>query len=261
MTIFVIFFGIGAATAPGPEDDDVIPTSTTTTEPAKESTTAEALKTPTDDYDDLKVDVTLAKAAATQNSVRRSVTSTKKSSERQAEVPIAGKQSKATVTHISADNDAEVEATNPEEEPTKVEKSTTKIAEEPTTKVVKSSGGTVQITDDEYYYICCLVYGEAGAEPYDGQVLVAQCFYNAMEECGKDAYSTAKAYGYTGSTQKGTNQSVKKAVAAVFYDGYRYTKEPVLFFYAPGITTSSWHESQTLVCEVGGHRFFKRNGS
>ncbi|MBQ6510888.1 cell wall hydrolase [Candidatus Saccharibacteria bacterium] len=125
-------------------------------------------------------------------------------------------------------------------------------------KAAKSSSGSVSITDDEFYFICCLVYGEAGDEPYDGQVLVAQCFYNAMKESGMNAYDTRSAYGYYGSTSKGTSESVKKAVRAVFYEGYRYTDAEVLYFYAPSMCKSSWHESQIFVCEVGGHRFFAK---
>lgn len=29
-----------------------------------------------------------------------------------------------------------------------------------------------------------------------------------------------------------------------------------MFFYNPAKVTSTWHESQTFVIEVGGHRFF-----
>lgn len=100
--------------------------------------------------------------------------------------------------------------------------------------------------------------GEAGNEPYDGQVLVAQCLYNAMEESGKNAWDIKSTYGYCGSTSKTPTKSVKKAVSAVFYDGYKQTNEKVLFFYAPKYCAGEWHQTQKFVCEVGGHRFFAR---
>lgn len=31
---------------------------------------------------------------------------------------------------------------------------------------------------------------------------------------------------------------------------------PVMYFYNPALVTSTWHESQIFVAEVGGHRFF-----
>ncbi len=239
------------------------------TEPTTRIETEDSAKKATEEYSDLVVDISVAKAEARGQSNRTAIeeatTKTKVETE-------SLKSKKSTVEQTTAAKAAEIEVTKAEVDETEVETATetepakeeeTK-AEEPTTQVsTKKGSGSVQISDDEYYYICCLLYGEAGAEPYDGQILVAQCFYNAMEECGCDAYTTAKKYGYTGSTKKGTNESCKKAVAAVFYDGYRYTNEPVLFFYSPRYMKnhwSSWHESQTFVCEVGGHRFFKRNG-
>lgn len=117
---------------------------------------------------------------------------------------------------------------------------------------------TVTITNDEYDYICRIVMGEAGNEPYDGQILVAQCLYNAMAESGKNAWDVKKTYGYCGSTSKAPTESVKKAVSAVFYEGYKYTDAKVLFFYAPRYCTGEWHETQKFICQVGGHRFFAR---
>jgi len=31
----------------------------------------------------------------------------------------------------------------------------------------------------------------------------------------------------------------------------------ILYFYAPALVSSEWHESQTYVCTIGGHRFFE----
>ena len=34
----------------------------------------------------------------------------------------------------------------------------------------------------------------------------------------------------------------------------------ILYFYAPALVSSEWHESQTYVCTIGGHRFFGEAG-
>lgn len=134
------------------------------------------------------------------------------------------------------------------------------VEEEKTTRSKEKLEKTkaIAITNDEYDYICRIVMGEAGNEPYDGQILVAQCLYNAMAESGKNAWNVKSVYGYCGSTNTTPTKSVKNAVAAVFYDGYRYTNEKVLYFYAPAYCSGSWHETQRFVCQVGGHRFFAR---
>lgn len=38
------------------------------------------------------------------------------------------------------------------------------------------------------------------------------------------------------------------------------TDAKILFFYAPALVSSEWHESQTYVCTIGGHRFFGEAG-
>lgn len=111
------------------------------------------------------------------------------------------------------------------------------------------------LTEAERDVIERVVMAEAGAEPYDGQVLIAQCILNAAERSGIRPDEAVVEYQYTPKRQEPT-ESVKKAVAAVFDDGEQVTAEPVLYFYAPGVTYSTFHESQNFVIEVGGHRFF-----
>ena len=50
---------------------------------------------------------------------------------------------------------------------------------------------------------------------------------------------------------------VKSAVSDVFDDGDVATDAEILYFYAPELCQSLWHESQTYVCTIGGHRFFE----
>jgi spore germination cell wall hydrolase CwlJ-like protein len=55
------------------------------------------------------------------------------------------------------------------------------------------------------------------------------------------------------------SESVKEAVYAVFDKGNKIVDEPILYFYAPKYCEGEWHETQSFVIEVGGHRFFKEH--
>lgn len=112
------------------------------------------------------------------------------------------------------------------------------------------------LSDYERWVAECIVMGESGNQPYEGQVLVAQCILNA---CLKDRIlpSTVRVrYKYSGWHESPT-ESVKQAVSAVFDEGYQVTNEPILYFYAPKYAKGTWHETQCHVVTVGGHKFFK----
>lgn len=112
------------------------------------------------------------------------------------------------------------------------------------------------LSEYERWVAECMVMGESGSESYEGQVLVAQCILNA---CLKDRImpSTVRVrYKYSGWHESPT-ESVKKAVSAVFDDGYQITNEPILYFYAPKYAVGRFHETQCHVITVGGHKFFK----
>lgn len=132
----------------------------------------------------------------------------------------------------------------------KVAKSTTKKTE-PTTK----SKSVFYLSDYERRVVECIVMGESGAEPYKGQILVAQCILNGCKKEGVKPSSLRTKYKYSGWNSN-PSESVKKAVSAVFDDGYKVTNECILYFYAPKYAKGRWHETQKFVCEVGGHRFF-----
>lgn len=135
------------------------------------------------------------------------------------------------------------------------ENATAEPAAAPTTLVESTPAPRYALSTSERDTVERIVMAEAGGEPYDGQMLVAQCILNAAEKCGKDPSEAAKAYQYTSARPEPT-QSVRDAVAAVFDRGETVTDAPVLYFYNPSIVTSTWHESQSFVIEVGGHRFF-----
>ena len=111
------------------------------------------------------------------------------------------------------------------------------------------------LSDYERRVAECIVMGESGGEPYDGQVLVAQCLLNAcLKEDIQPSVARIK-YGYAGWNNSPSN-SVKSAVSKVFDQGYKITEECILYFYAPVYGITGWHESQKFVIEIGGHRFF-----
>lgn len=104
-----------------------------------------------------------------------------------------------------------------------------------------------------------VVMAEAGAEDYDGMRLVAQCILNACEIDGISPDEAIEKYQYTKPAES-ASEACRGAVRAVFDDGDVVTQERILFFYAPAICYSEWHESQVFVLEHGGHRFFKLKG-
>lgn len=100
-----------------------------------------------------------------------------------------------------------------------------------------------------------VVMAESGGESFEGQMLVAQCILNAAEKEGVQPSEAVVIYSYT-SNRPDPTQSVKDAVAAVFDLGEVAIDAPVMYFYNPALVTSTWHESQIFVAEVGSHRFF-----
>lgn len=117
---------------------------------------------------------------------------------------------------------------------------------------------TIQLSDSERRVVECIVQGEAGSESYKGKVLVAQCILNGCLDTGMQPSGVRKQFQYSG-WKENVSEDTKKAVRAVFDEGYRVVNEPILYFYAPKYCTSKWHETQTHVITEGGHKFFKRN--
>lgn len=115
-----------------------------------------------------------------------------------------------------------------------------------------------KLTDEERTEIERVTMAEAGGEPREGIIAVAQCILNAAENSNISPVEAVKKYGYT-SIRKEPNEAVREAVKAVFDRGETIIDEPILYFYATYIY-SAWHESQEFVIEIGNHRFFKAKG-
>lgn len=118
------------------------------------------------------------------------------------------------------------------------------------------------LTEYETWFIECVVAGEAGGEPYEGKLAVAQCYFSAMFKDGLSATEVKSVYGYSGWNENLYEQNrkaydeVKNAVMDVFYGGKFVTDKPILYFYNPAIVYSNWHESQNYEMTIGGHKFF-----
>lgn len=149
---------------------------------------------------------------------------------------------------------AEIEPVT-ETEPTEETETIIITETEPVTEPVTEAEPAFYLTDDERRVVECLVMGESGAEPYDGQILVAQCILNACLKDDLQPSQVKKQYGYYG-WHNSPSESVKDAVSAVFDNGYKITDELILYFYAPKYSSGSWHETQKFVIQVGGHKFF-----
>ena len=143
-----------------------------------------------------------------------------------------------------------------EDKPTSTEKITiVETMEETTEELATTRTYRYFLSDYERSVVESVVMAEAGGECYDGQMAVAQCILNASEQSNLAPSDAVIKYHYTKRRPEPT-EKVKKAVSAVFDDGETITDEPIMYFYAPDIVYSAWHESQIYVTTIGGHRFF-----
>lgn len=124
------------------------------------------------------------------------------------------------------------------------------------TETVWQSTARYELTAAERDTVERVVMAEAGAEPYEGQIAVAQCILNACELEDMRPDEIVVEYQYTDMRPEPTD-AVKAAVSAVFDYGETVTERKILYFYAPALCESEWHESQDYVMTVGGHRFFE----
>lgn len=125
------------------------------------------------------------------------------------------------------------------------------------------------LTIEERNLIENIVCGEAGNQPYEGKVAVANCILNACLLENKRPKEIQAMYGYAGYKSLEEFESeclsaygninladeVRQAVSQVFDDGEIINNE-ILWFYAPKYSSGTWHQTQRFVVEVGSHRFY-----
>ena len=120
----------------------------------------------------------------------------------------------------------------------------------------------IYLTEDDRWFIECVVAGECAYEPYEGKLAVAQCYFDAMIKDGLTAREVKEVYQYAGWNSDLDKQDrkmyieVMEAVHDIFDVGQFVTEKPILFFYAPSLCDSQWHESQNYAMTIGGHKFF-----
>ena len=118
------------------------------------------------------------------------------------------------------------------------------------------------LTEADRKTIQYIVAGEAKGEPMEGKMAVAQCILHGMVKSDWSAERVRIEYQYSGwddeleNTNSEAWAEVVEAVSRVFDDGELISDKPILYFYAPDITSSSWHESLNFSCELSNHRFF-----
>ena len=126
-----------------------------------------------------------------------------------------------------------------------------------TQKTSRGGSARYSLTPQERDLVERVVMAEAGGESYKGQMLVAQCILNACEIDGIRPAEVIRKYVYAKARPE-PSESVKQAVSAVFDKGETVTDELIVYFYAPALVRSEFHESQIFAIEEGGHRFFCR---
>ena len=118
------------------------------------------------------------------------------------------------------------------------------------------------LTEAERKTIQYIVAGEAKGESMEGKMAVAQCILHGMVKSNWSAERVRIEYQYSGWDDELENVNpeawaeVVEAVSRVFDDGELISDKPILYFYAPDITSSSWHESLNHAVTIEGHKFF-----
>ena len=118
------------------------------------------------------------------------------------------------------------------------------------------------LTEVDRKTIQYIVAGEAKGEPMEGKMAVAQCILNSMVKSNWTAEKVRIEYQYSGwddELEKSNPEAwaeVVEAVSRVFDDGELISDKPILYFYAPNVVSSSWHESLNHAVTIGGHKFF-----
>ena len=118
------------------------------------------------------------------------------------------------------------------------------------------------LTEADRKTIQYIVAGEAKGESIEGKMAVAQCILNGMVKSGWSAERVRIEYKYSGWDDELENVNpeawaeVVEAVSRVFDNGELISDKPILYFYAPNVVSSSWHESLNHAITIEGHKFF-----
>jgi spore germination cell wall hydrolase CwlJ-like protein len=118
-------------------------------------------------------------------------------------------------------------------------------------------GHVINLSDSDRDLVERLIMGESGGIDLTASCLVAQSIRDAMYYKGYSSIQQVRTeMAYSGSITKEPNEYVKQAVKIIFDNGGYVVRHKVLYFYAPKLVSSSWHESRDFIIEYGGHRYF-----
>ncbi|MBE6737173.1 MAG: hypothetical protein E7566_00755 [Ruminococcaceae bacterium] len=184
---------------------------------------------------------------------------------------LSDKQDVETIERAQMFEDAKVEAQKTAEEVKKANEAVSDV--HPNASVSTNSkylleianpddsyiGYSISLTDYDRDILERLVMGEAGGEGFIGCCLVAQAIRDTMISDGyKSVESLRTSMGYYGSLYVTPNEDALNAVKFIFDEGGAAVQHNIVYFYAPAICTSGFHESQEFVVAHNSHRFFDR---
>lgn len=116
--------------------------------------------------------------------------------------------------------------------------------------------GQITLSKEDKELACQIVYGEAGGEGFEGCCLVAQCLKDSMAFLGYSSIADVQKYCRYDGWQKNYSETAKQAVEYIFDQNRSAVAHRLLYFYAPNLCKSEWHESQYFVLQRGNSRFF-----
>ena len=186
---------------------------------------------------------------------------------------LSNKQNDKTVERAQMFEDTKVESVKSAKEVIKTNKAVSKV--HPNASVPANSNTkylldiakpdknyvsySISLTDYDRDILERLVMGEAGGEGYIGCCLVAQAIRDTMISDGyKSVESLRTSMGYYGSLYTTPNEDALNAVKFIFDEGGAAVQHSIIYFYAPAVCTSGFHESQEFVVAHNSHRFFDR---
>jgi spore germination cell wall hydrolase CwlJ-like protein len=101
-----------------------------------------------------------------------------------------------------------------------------------------------------------VVMAEAGNQPPEGMMAVAQCIIDAARKDGIRPDEVISRYQYA-AQHPAPSDAVREAVSRVFDEGERVTAEKTYYFYNPDYGISAFHESRKLIVVVQDHKFYQ----
>ena len=103
-----------------------------------------------------------------------------------------------------------------------------------------------------------VVEAEAGNHSFYGKCAVALCIRNGCEIDDLRPEKCIETFRYA-EPRKTASEDVKRAVSAVFDEGFKVTELPILYFYdTAGGFVSKWHETQVYCLSIDSHKYFAR---